>query len=351
MPDESDGGAKSAHTSHPDGLKGQKMVIYMPAGAVIVERIDVDEHVQPVEVISKHANSDEYVQPVGAVSPGHTNTEEHQILYRVAKILDVITERTTPDEHSKPVGVASRNADELQILFRIAKILDVITERLSLSQDVQSVGVASQLTDAHEQVKSVALSQPVANDDDNIHGPKRHHVDWGRRHHVDWMHFINFAFVAYIACVSVIPPVLSAYFDTAVYAATSSIPGATIYRGDLMVSKFVPVSKLNVNDVVLLRDEHTWNLKVRKVQDISTLGGGALTTITTGSDLGAASRNSYTLNSATRIHKVTSVIAGIGSLSIIVTSIFVKIGGGLFILTLNIIVHIRRVRRRSLNAN
>ena len=71
MPDESDGSAASAQNLREDGLKGQKMVIYMPQGAVIVERIDVDEHVQPVEVISKHANSDEHVQPVGAVPRAH----------------------------------------------------------------------------------------------------------------------------------------------------------------------------------------------------------------------------------------------------------------------------------------
>lgn len=227
------------------------------------------------------------------------------------------------------------NSEEHQILNRIVGILDVITERMDSNQHAQSKGFV--ITDSNE----VGHAQTQ----------KEHHLVGRKGHYLDWMHVINVAFVAYIAFVAIVPAVLSTFFGAAVYAATSDSPGASIHRGDLMVAKIMPVSKMRIDDVLLLRNEFTWNLDVRQVRAISTSSNGDLTTITTESSADAASSDSYTLKSTTSVHKIRSFIPKIGDSSIILTSIYMKIGGGLFLLLLNIHVHFYRVRQRRAQGN
>lgn len=233
------------------------------------------------------------------------------------------------------VIIERTNSEEHQILNRIVEILDVITERLGADQHAQRTD--SVITESN-QFGHAQIS-------------KGHHLVGLKGHHLDWMHVINVAFVAYIAFVAIVPAVLSTFFGAAVYAATSNSPGASIHRGDLMVAKIMPVSKMQVDDVLLLRNEFTWNFDVRQVRAISTSSNGDLTTITTESNADATSSDTYTLKSTTSIHKIESIIPKIGDSSIILTSIYMKIGGGLFLLMLNIIAHFRRVRQRRAQEN
>ena len=289
MPDEI---PASAQTPRTDGQQSQKMVIYMPEGAVIIERTGAEEHAHSAgDVIPEQTNVHEQAQPMGATS-----------------------ERT--------------NIDEQQVLYRIAKILDGITERMSVNQLAQAVG---------------AIREP--NERGHFNRLKRHQV---REQRKDWMHIINIAFIALVALVAIVPAALSTYFGIEVYASRSDSANVSIYQGDLMISKLVSASKLNVGDVLLLRNEHTWHLEVRQVTFISTSSSSGidLTSITTESDAGAVSRDSYNIISATHIHKVTSVIPKFGDFMVVFTSILTKITVGLFFLILNIAVQIRRARKR-----
>jgi len=171
----------------------------------------------------------------------------------------------------------------------------------------------------------------------------KHHV---REQHLDWLHVFNIAFIAFIALVALFPTLLSTFFGTAIYASSSSSAQASIYRGDLMVSKIIPASELNLGDVLLLRNEFSWDFEVRQVTVSSTSIDGELTTIATETETGAASSDSYVIDSATLVHKITSVIPKLGDATIILTSIAAKIGIGVSLLALNVVVQLRRARRR-----
>lgn len=167
-----------------------------------------------------------------------------------------------------------------------------------------------------------------------------------REQHIDWLHVFNISFIAFITLVALFPTGLATFFGTAIYASSSSSAHASIYHGDLMVSKIIPASELNLGDVLLLRNEFSWDFEVRQVTVSSTSIDGNLTTITTVAETGAESSDSYVIDGATLVHKITSVIPKLGDATIILTSIAAKIGIGISLLALNVVVQFRRARRR-----
>lgn len=173
--------------------------------------------------------------------------------------------------------------------------------------------------------------------------PIKQHV---REQSLDWLHIFNISFIAFIALVALFPTVLSTFFGTAIYASSSSSAQASIYRGDLMVAKIIPASESHLGDVLLLRNEFSWEFEVRQVTISSTSVADDSTTIATETETGAASSDSYVLDSHTRVHKITSVIPKLGDATIILTSIAAKIGIGISLLALNVVVQFRRARRR-----
>jgi hypothetical protein len=173
--------------------------------------------------------------------------------------------------------------------------------------------------------------------------PNRKHV---REQQLDWLHVFNITFIAFIALVALFPTLLLTLFGTAIFASNSSSAQTSIYRGDLMVSKLIPVSESHVGDVLLLRNEFSWEFEVRQVTISSTSIADDSTTIATETETGAASSDSYILDSHTRVHKITNVIPKLGDVTIILTSIAAKIGIGISLLALNVFVQFRRTRRR-----
>ncbi|HEY3293613.1 MAG TPA: hypothetical protein VGJ85_08335, partial [Candidatus Nanopelagicaceae bacterium] len=133
---------------------------------------------------------------------------------------------------------------------------------------------------------------------------------------------------------------------TAIYASKSAHPGVLIAKGDLMVCTELPASKLKINDVLLVRDGNSWHLDARQVTSVAT--NGSLTTVTTGSTGGTAIDKTYVLPNDSGSYKVSRVIPKLGYVPIVLSSIYVKVLTGLFILTMNLSVHFRRLRRRRL---
>lgn len=198
-------------------------------------------------------------------------------------------------------------------------------------------------------VTSESLPVDVATENlsfDRTREPVKQHL---RGHHLDWLHIFNILFIAFIALVALFPTFLSTVFGIAIYASKSNSAQASIYRGDLMISKIVPASELKLGDVLLLRNEFSWNFEVRQVTVSSTPVGGKVTTIATETKEGSASSDSYVLDSTTPVRKITSVIPKLGDATIILTSIAAKIGIGVSLLALNVFVHFRRARRRRAN--
>jgi hypothetical protein len=231
-------------------------------------------------------------------------------------------------------------SEESDALARISQqdskngqVLVIYLPEGSVIIDRMAVGVVAQPVDVISENISV----------DNIHGSHGHHA---RESHLDWLNIFNITFIAFIALVALVPTLLSTIFGVAFYASSSSNAQESIYSGDLMVSKLTPTSNLNLGDVLLLRNEYTWKLDVRRVTIASTRDAGDLTTIATESDKGSASSDAYVLNSKTLVHRVTSVIPKFGDVTIILTSIFAKIGVGVTLLIINVVVQVRRMRKR-----
>lgn len=165
-------------------------------------------------------------------------------------------------------------------------------------------------------------------------------------HAIHWVHDLNLAFITLALIFGMTPFILSSGVDIELTAAKDSYPRWSISKGDLIVSKIVPASQIEVNDLLFLRHDISWEMDIRQVlfkvtnENISTittspLHGGTLETITKL----ASDKNSY---------KISKVIPNIGYASIILSSSLVKFFGALFILILNAIVFIRRKRRTRL---
>jgi hypothetical protein len=160
----------------------------------------------------------------------------------------------------------------------------------------------------------------------------------------NWMHVTNITFVTIITAAALIPGALATFFGIAIYAANTNLSNAAIERGDLMISKVLPVFELKANDVLLLHDNYAWNLQVRQVVT-STMAADSTTLVTT--DGGNASGTSTaTIQSATLIHKVTSIVPQLGYWVMVLTSTIMKISIGIVLIALNVFFYRRKVRRR-----
>jgi hypothetical protein len=195
-------------------------------------------------------------------------------------------------------------------------------------------------------VASGSMPTDVTSENIRFEKPREPIRQHEREQSLDWLHIFNISFIAFIALVALFPTLLSTLLGTAIFASNSSSAQASIYRGDLMVSKIIPASESHVGDVLLLRNEFSWEFEVRQVTISSTSIADDSTTIATETETGAASSDSYVLDSHTRVHKITNVIPKLGDVTIILTSIAAKIGIGISLLALNVVVQFRRSRRR-----
>lgn len=230
------------------------------------------------------------------------------------------------DEGAAPENVAQKVGKKGQTLVIYLPEGAVIIDRSDVASGSLPADVATENRRSDKTHESVKQPVPVQ--------------------HLDWLHVFNISFIAFIALVALFPTLLATFFGTAIYASSSSSAQASIYRGDLMISKLIPASESHVGDVLLLRNEFSWEFEVRQVTISSTSIADDSTTIATETETGAASSDSYVLDSHTRVHKITSVIPKLGDATIILTSIAAKIGIGISLLALNVVVQFRRARRR-----
>lgn len=299
MTDEDTPQAASSHPENAPDLtdkKGQMLVIYLPEGSVIVDRTDINLSSAPKAVVEQVETKAEPTNEVEKVIPQPLQpTLEEVVQLAVQEVLKITGHPQGEMRKAEaPVPVAERQAATAQ----------------------------------HPEPR----------------GAQRVHVR--RRRKLNWVHGVNTLLVAYLLMVSIVPAVLSSAFGMAIHASKAAYPGALIAKGDLMVSTILPASQLKVNDVLLVRDGNSWRLDARQVTSVTT--NGDLSTVTTASTGGAVVDKTYVLPKDGGTYKVSRVIPELGYIPIVLSSMIVKVMGGLFILVLNLVVHYRRLPRRRL---
>lgn len=165
-----------------------------------------------------------------------------------------------------------------------------------------------------------------------------------RRHKIDWVHSLNIAFASFVALVSIAPWIITVVFGISYFGAKMDIPAMGVHRGDLIVSHILPVDRVVVGDVILLRNDNTWNLQLREVISIATTGKS--TTITTSGSQSASASNVIHFNNASKVRHGTSVIPFFGYFYLFLTSIALEAFVVASVLILNVVVYFRRRRAR-----
>lgn len=162
----------------------------------------------------------------------------------------------------------------------------------------------------------------------------------------NWLHILNVAFIALNVAAILIPGILSAYFGVAIRGESSNNMNPTIHRGDLMISRVIPVSEVPVGGIVLLYNVNTLKREAHRV--VSKVTTGSSTTLTTSSDSKPNSAEApYILRNSTRISNVRVVIPTFGYASSFLSLTIMKVIGGLLVLAVNLfVVSKRRARSR-----
>ncbi len=276
-----------------DEKKAQMLVIYLPEGSVIVDRSDVSLSTVP------QAN-------VEQIAPKAEN-----------KIVEPVAE----------APVVQQLQPTLQEVVQLA-VAEMMRITGLVSNPIQNVESSVSKTPALDVVAVQARARRV-----KVRSKRK----------INWVHRINNLFVVYLVIVLTFPIVLSSAFGMAIYASKSSHPNALIFSGDLMVSKVLTASQLNVNDLLLVRDPNSWKLGIRQV--ISSATNGGVSTITTASIHSVPVNETNFSASNARSYKVSQVIPKLGYVPIVLASSLTKGLVLLALLILNLTVYLRRFRK------
>jgi hypothetical protein len=176
---------------------------------------------------------------------------------------------------------------------------------------------------------------------------RRDHLVLRRRQGVDWLHTMNVIFATYIAAVTIVPLALSSLIGITLFSSKTNNAGLTITRGELMVAHSTSVNRLIPGDIILLRDKNSWNLQVRQL--VSTSANGNLTSVFTNAGVDGTVSDVTTIDSSSSVRKVTSSIPFFGYVVTIFGTIFVKFWAAMIVLALNIGHMYRRRRRRIID--
>jgi hypothetical protein len=336
MTDEDTPDSKHINSVNPPEVaekKGQMLVIYLPEGSVIVDRTDVNLSTAP-QAILEHIMpkaEEKVVEPVVEEAPVQQMqpTLQEVVQLAVAEVMRITEKASTPIQRERPAAPIQKEQPT------VAQIPQTNVNESAPFSDYAVPFTEYPAPAAKNSAPTLAPATTLARQ-----------VRVRRRRKINWVHGVNTVLVGYLLLAAIVPAVLSSAFGTAVYASQITRSGVLIAKGDLMVCKELPASQLQVNDVLLVRDGNSWRLDARQVT--SNVTTGALSTVTTSSTGGAAVDETYVLAKDARSYQVTRVIPKLGYVAILFSSIYVKVLGGLFILILNLIVHIRRSRRGRL---
>ena len=307
--------------------QGQKMTIYMPQGAVIIERSELGTPVEPpTQILSEEAQvsrkaDNESVQSLGAVINIYTGEESHSL--REAS-------------HLKVLATDTARVNEQQVLLRIIEMLDVITKRLD--QNAQPIDPVIKSTNPVGEIESKSA---IVLDD---HKVKTSILPNG--HHFDWLHFFNLMYIAVILFTLLLPSGLHSLLHVQVFPALTSYEAAGIQKGDLLIEVESEASTIVVGDILSLHDTFLGDSEVVQVSEISVPQANGVVTFAISPRAGQRLNPSQSLSGDSEIYKVVKSVPALGSAKMILDSFLVQFFVGILVLLLNTVVHYRR-RRRS----
>jgi hypothetical protein len=293
--------------------KGQMLVIYLPEGSVILDRTNIGEDDFPDEVVV-HQAGHVVTPPVTPVEvPAHIPTPL------------LVTPPVTPVEVPAPIPTPLLVTPPVTPV----EVPAPIPTPLLVTPPVTPVEVLPVLEHQLDDVMALPLKQ----------------VHLRRRYEIHWLHWLNLTYIVTIALVTFVPGVLSSLFGLGIFVAKTGDLNASINRGDIMITKTMPIFELAANDVFLIRNPNTWNLSIREVASKSMKAD--MTTISTLGRGGTGRTEVATVKSLTAIHRVMSVIPRLGFGLMGLTSILVKVTISLWLIGINLFVHWRRARSRA----
>ncbi len=345
----------SSQVRPEDEAQGQKMTIYMPQGAVIIERSELEPTVEPTAQITPEEapvlpkTGNETVQSVGAVINIYTGDESRGV---------------KEQDPSKALATDSALMDEQHVLLRISEMLDVITKRIdhdaqpivqSAQPIVQSaqpiVQSAQPIVQSAQPTGTVILStnsvEEIEKNSAIVRGDQNVENNFALKgHHFDWMHAFNLMYISVILFSMLLPAGLHSILKTEVLPALTSYEAAGIHKGDLLVAVEAQASSLVVGDVLAVHDPILGTEEVAQVSEILAPVNGIVTFAIpprAGQTLGL----SYSLGADSEIYKVIKFIPTLGTAKLLLDSFYLQFFVGVAVILLNVIVHFRRHRRYS----
>ncbi|MDP1851549.1 MAG: hypothetical protein Q8K48_03940 [Candidatus Planktophila sp.] len=325
----------SSQVRPEDEAQGQKMTIYMPQGAVIIEKSEQEERVNsatqnPSETKPAAPKTGvDSVQSLGSVINIYTGDE-----YGGVK----------EQSNSKVLSADSALVSEQQVLLRISEMLDVITKRLDHeAQPMELVHEVQPTNSVNSHTHGVEAIEEKSAISSDMHDVEKNSLSIG--HHFDWMHAFNLMYISLILFSLLLPAGLHSFLGTEVIPALTSYEVAGIQKGDLLITEEALASNLVVGDVLSLRDAFSGTSEIVQVSEISVPGENGLITLAIPPRAGQTLSLSYTLNGDSEVYKVVKSVPTLGTAKMLLDMFFVQFFIVTFVILLNTIVHYRRHRR------
>lgn len=319
----------SSQKKSEDEAQGQRMTIYMPPGAVIVERSEFDE---PTEVVASQVPSEE---------PKTSSEHGKESLQSYGSVINIYTgdeARGTKQQNLSEIPtIENTPMNEQQALLRISEMLDVISKRLDHDGPPTPPFIRSTYPE-----EVIEKKRAVVREDRKLN---ENYVSVG--FHFDWMHAFNIIYISLILFSMLLPAALHTFFDTEVTSASKNYEVVGIQRGDLLITQAVSASTLVVGDFVSLHDAFSGTSEMIQVSEISAPGVNGEVTVAIPPQAGSAFGLSYTVDGNVLVDRVTKSIPALGNVIMIFGSIYVRFLVAAFVIILNIVVHTRRRRRYS----
>ena len=310
-----------------DDEQGQKMTIYMPTGAVIVERSDLES---PTAVSSTHIQSEE---PQVSSKVGSESVQSHGAVINIytsddARGLKELSQAKVPPIENAPIN-------EQQTLLRISEMLDLITKRLDHKE--QPTDAVVKLTNPDEKIEK---KRTIIRDSHQI-GEK--YISIG--YFFDWIHAINVIYIFLILFSILLPSGLQTFLKMEIFAASTSSGVGGTQRGDLIISEHSPASALVVGDVVSLHNAFSGTTGLTQVSEVSAPGVNGEITIVSPPQVGQTANVSNTVAGNLVVNRVTTLVPNLGFAKMLLDSFYFQALVGFSVILLNIIVQWRRYRR------
>jgi len=332
----------SSQARPEDEAQGQKMTIYMPQGAVIIEKTEQEGRAESATQIPLEEKSvtpktvSDSVQSLGSVINIYTGDD---------------TRGVKEQSHSKDLSTDSVPMNEQQVLLRISEMLDVITKRLDhndqpMIQSDQPMIQSDQPMDTV--IRSINLGEEIeeksaiVRDDHNV---ERKSLTTG--YHFDWMHAFNLMYLSVILFTLLLPAGLHSLLGTKLIPALTSYEVAGVQKGDLLISEDIQAFSVVVGDVLALHNAFSGAYEVIQVSEISAPGDNGVMTISIPPRAGQTLSLSYTVDGNLELYKVVKSVPTLGAAKTLLDSFYVQFFVVFAIILLNVVVHFRRHRRYS----